>query len=78
MQLDRTDKRLINPIYNLGLLCWAQDNTLEAMRCMKEALYISDRMYGFANKESQEIRDLITLLADESKVSSSFDFDTVA
>ncbi len=78
LMMDRYDKRLIDPLYNLGLLCWAQDNTLEAMRCMKEAINISDRTYGIANRESQEIKELMVFLAEESEVTRSFDFDTVA
>lgn len=58
-------RELIDPLYNLGLVCWAQDRAMEARSYLEEAYTLSCKNFGRNSKDALEIRQVVLLLADE-------------
>lgn len=66
-------EELIDNLYNLALLCWAQDEYTEAQILLEEALDISCEAHGSFSQESRDIRQALAQLYEETEIEEPID-----
>lgn len=66
-------QELVDNIYNLALLCWAQDDYTETQILLEEALDISCEAHGSFSQQSREIRQALAQLYEETEIEEAIE-----